>query len=77
MFIIIKMYSVSDVQMDKNPESEFDDPLKFKSFVDYYGKKGIDILNKTSQPLLKCKATAKQLNFLVAKYSSWKVCYVL
>jgi hypothetical protein len=59
----------------KTAMSPFDDLTKANTYKEYYKKhRGIEIIN-TSFPLLKGKAVAKQLNFLAAKYDSWKVCH--
>ncbi|XP_021945451.1 endoribonuclease Dicer [Folsomia candida] len=65
-------YCMLSLDPFRSSKSAFDSP-KFDSFVTYYKEKhGIVIVNK-DDPLLKAKPISKQLNYLVAKYDSWKM----
>ncbi|XP_021960857.1 endoribonuclease dcr-1 [Folsomia candida] len=65
-------YCILALDPSRSSKSSFDSP-KFDSFVTYYKEKhGIVIVNK-DDPLLKAKPISKQLNYLVAKYDSWKM----
>lgn len=51
----------------RNAYSEFEDPVKFPTFEDYFAKKYKLYLHNPEFPLISVKALGKQLNFLTNK----------